>query len=56
MGEDLDTLTLRELQNLEHQLDTALKHVRTKKVRKWSEFEPYFPNAFLFVNFIGDGN
>nr|AHI42988.1 MADS-box protein [Vaccinium vitis-idaea] len=31
MGEDLDTLTLRELQNLEHQLDTALKHVRTKK-------------------------
>ncbi|KAI8528808.1 hypothetical protein RHMOL_Rhmol12G0176800 [Rhododendron molle] len=31
MGEDLDNLSLRELQNLEHQLDTALKHIRTKK-------------------------
>lgn len=31
MGEDLDNLSLRELQNLEHQLDTALKHIRSKK-------------------------
>ncbi|KAL9231529.1 hypothetical protein vseg_006750 [Gypsophila vaccaria] len=31
MGEELDTLSLKELQNLEHQLDTALKHIRSKK-------------------------
>ena len=34
MGEDLDTLSLKELQNLEHQLDTALKHIRSRKVKK----------------------
>ena len=32
MGEDLDPLSLRELQNLEQQLDTALKRIRTRKV------------------------
>lgn len=32
MGEDLDSLSLKELQNLEQQLDTALKHVRLRKV------------------------
>ncbi|KAK8491561.1 hypothetical protein V6N11_063055 [Hibiscus sabdariffa] len=31
MGEELDSLSLKELQNLEQQLDTALKHIRTKK-------------------------
>ncbi|CAM9002699.1 unnamed protein product [Rhodiola kirilowii] len=31
MGEDLDPLSLRELQNLEHQLENALKHIRLKK-------------------------
>ncbi|XP_007045796.2 PREDICTED: truncated transcription factor CAULIFLOWER A isoform X1 [Theobroma cacao] len=31
MGEDLDFLSLKELQNLEQQLDTALKHIRSKK-------------------------
>ncbi|GKV25192.1 hypothetical protein SLEP1_g34662 [Rubroshorea leprosula] len=31
MGEDLDSLSLRELQNLEQQLDSALKLVRSKK-------------------------
>ncbi|GAB2270164.1 hypothetical protein Dimus_005074 [Dionaea muscipula] len=31
MGEDMDTLSLKELQNLEHQLEVALKHVRSKK-------------------------
>ncbi|KAI4365850.1 hypothetical protein MLD38_021799 [Melastoma candidum] len=30
-GEGLDILSLKELQNLEHQLDSALKHVRTRK-------------------------
>ncbi|KZV15989.1 hypothetical protein F511_14355 [Dorcoceras hygrometricum] len=32
MGEDLDSLRLKELQSLEHQLDTSLKHIRTRKV------------------------
>ncbi|XP_022725922.1 truncated transcription factor CAULIFLOWER A-like [Durio zibethinus] len=31
MGEDLDSLSLKELQNLEQQLDTALKHIQSKK-------------------------
>lgn len=31
MGEDLDSLKLKDLQNLEHQLDVALKHVRLRK-------------------------
>ncbi|KAL6587580.1 hypothetical protein OROMI_000558 [Orobanche minor] len=30
-GEDLDPLSLRELQSLQHQLDTALKRIRTRK-------------------------
>ncbi|THG16416.1 hypothetical protein TEA_005859 [Camellia sinensis var. sinensis] len=32
MGEDLDTLSVKELQSLEHQLDSALKHLRSRKV------------------------
>ncbi|KAK1384197.1 FRUITFULL 2 MADS-box transcription factor [Heracleum sosnowskyi] len=31
MGEDLDTLSLKELQNLEGQLDSALKNLRSRK-------------------------
>lgn len=31
MGEELDTLNLKELQNLEQQLDTGLKHIRLRK-------------------------
>lgn len=31
MGEDLDSLSMKELQNLEHQLDSALKHIRSRK-------------------------
>ncbi|XVF85778.1 hypothetical protein PTKIN_Ptkin17bG0144800 [Pterospermum kingtungense] len=31
MGEDLDSMSLKELQNLEQQLDTALKHIRSRK-------------------------
>nr|BAB70749.1 putative MADS-domain transcription factor MpMADS15 [Magnolia praecocissima] len=30
-GEDLDTLSLKELQQLEHQLDAALKHIRSRR-------------------------
>lgn len=32
MGEDLDSLSLKDLQNLEQQLDSALKHIRSRKV------------------------
>nr|ANA05340.1 APETALA1 [Plukenetia volubilis] len=31
LGEELDSMTLKELQNLEHQLDNALKHIRSRK-------------------------
>lgn len=31
MGEGLDSLRLKELQSLEQQLDTSLKHIRTRK-------------------------
>nr|CAA67967.1 MADS3 protein [Betula pendula] len=31
LGDDLESLSHKELQNLEQQLDTALKHVRTRK-------------------------
>lgn len=34
MGEDLDNLSFKELQSVEHQIDSALKHIRTKKVTK----------------------
>ncbi|KAK3002711.1 hypothetical protein RJ639_019199 [Escallonia herrerae] len=37
MGEDLDSLSLKELQNLEHQLDSALKHIRSKKDKALQE-------------------
>ncbi|XP_031405267.1 truncated transcription factor CAULIFLOWER A-like isoform X2 [Punica granatum] len=30
-GEDLDSLSLKDLQSLEHQLDSGLKHIRTRK-------------------------
>lgn len=32
MGEDLDTMSQKELHNLEQQLETSLKHVRSRKV------------------------
>ncbi|KAG6654105.1 hypothetical protein CIPAW_05G122800 [Carya illinoinensis] len=31
LGEDLESLSFKELQNLEQQLDVALKHIRSKK-------------------------
>ncbi|CAA7030869.1 unnamed protein product [Microthlaspi erraticum] len=31
MGEDLDSLSLKELQSLEHQLDAAIKSIRSRK-------------------------
>ncbi|XP_057791790.1 truncated transcription factor CAULIFLOWER A [Salvia miltiorrhiza] len=37
MGEDLDSLSMKELQNLEHQLDVSLKHIRTRKNQLMNE-------------------
>ncbi|KAI9088399.1 hypothetical protein K1719_029848 [Acacia pycnantha] len=37
MGEDLEGLSLKELQNLEHQLESALKHIRSRKNRLMNE-------------------
>ncbi|KHN10637.1 Agamous-like MADS-box protein AGL8 like [Glycine soja] len=31
MGQDLEGLSIKELQNLEHQLESALKHIRSRK-------------------------
>lgn len=32
MGEQLESLNLKELQQLEHQLEISLKHIRSRKV------------------------
>ncbi|XP_073015223.1 agamous-like MADS-box protein AGL8 homolog isoform X2 [Primulina eburnea] len=37
MGEDLDSLRLKELQTLEYQLDNSLKHIRTRKDKALQE-------------------
>ncbi|KAG7029584.1 Floral homeotic protein APETALA 1 C, partial [Cucurbita argyrosperma subsp. argyrosperma] len=37
MGEDLDSMSVQELHNLEQQMDTALKHVRSRKERTIQE-------------------
>ncbi|KAH1076257.1 hypothetical protein AAZX31_19G031700 [Glycine max] len=37
VGEDLDPLNLRELQSLEHQLETAIKRIRTRKNQVMNE-------------------
>ncbi|GAB2297131.1 Agamous-like MADS-box protein ap1 [Dionaea muscipula] len=31
LGQDLESLSMKELQSLEHHLDTALKHIRSRK-------------------------
>ncbi|MCD9645972.1 transcription factor [Datura stramonium] len=36
-GEDLESLSMKELQNLEHQLDSALKHIRSRKDKALQE-------------------
>lgn len=33
MGEQLESLNLKELQQLEQQLESSLKHIRTRKVK-----------------------
>ncbi|XP_042391560.1 truncated transcription factor CAULIFLOWER A-like isoform X1 [Zingiber officinale] len=37
MGEQLDSLTLKELQQLENQLDNSLKHIRSRKNQVMSD-------------------
>jgi hypothetical protein len=34
LGEQLDSLTIKELQQLEQQLDSSLKHIRSRKVNQ----------------------
>jgi MADS-box transcription factor len=36
MGEELDSLNLKELQQLEQQLESSLKHIRSRKVVEMS--------------------
>jgi len=33
MGEQLESLTFREVQQLEHQIDSALRNIRSRKVQ-----------------------
>lgn len=45
MGEDLETLNLKELQQLEQQLESSLKHIRSRKVvNDTSRKESYWCN------------
>ncbi|CAA7036310.1 unnamed protein product [Microthlaspi erraticum] len=37
LGEDLESISLKELQNLEQHLDTALKHIRSRKEKEIQE-------------------
>lgn len=49
MGEELDGLSLKELQSLEQQLDSALKHIRSRKVKA-------ILTTFWLCNFIRGRN
>lgn len=44
MGQDLDPLSLRELQSLEQQIDTSIKRIRSRKVR-----QSYIESELLFL-------
>lgn len=43
LGEDLESMSLKELQNLEQHLDTALKHIRSRKVCLY---------IYIYLNFL----
>ncbi|XP_020234510.1 truncated transcription factor CAULIFLOWER A [Cajanus cajan] len=57
MGQDLDGLSIKELQNLEHQLDSALKHIRSRKnqlmYESISELHKKVSLVFIFLLSIG---
>ncbi|GMH26187.1 hypothetical protein Nepgr_028030 [Nepenthes gracilis] len=40
LGQDLDSLTMKDLQSLEQQLDTALKNIRSRKVSYILNLQP----------------
>jgi hypothetical protein len=46
LGEDLDSLGIKELESLEKQLDSSLKHIRTTRVLKC------FKMVFQFKEFL----
>jgi len=46
MGEDLASMSLKELQSLEQQLDTSLKNIRNRRVRV--EHIPYYVNLLSY--------
>ena len=54
MGEDLDSLALKDLQNIEQQLDSALKQIRARKVF-FKYFNCYILNSIILSNIIGIG-
>ncbi|KAI3696180.1 hypothetical protein L1987_79190 [Smallanthus sonchifolius] len=54
MGEDIESLSMKEIQNLEQQLDTGLKNIRTRKVRMRSSIIfNSLPIIFLDHGFTG---
>nr|GMD35781.1 agamous-like MADS-box protein AGL8 homolog [Ipomoea batatas] len=45
MGEDIDSLSLKELQNLEHQIDSSMKHIRSRKIKEREKEMAEQPNV-----------
>lgn len=45
MGEDLESLNLKELQQLEQQLESSLKHIRSRKVVFFWIVESFYLNS-----------
>lgn len=53
MGEELGSLSLKDLQNLEQQLDSALKNIRSRKVRLCYYLRFFWQCNFMFeLNFM----
>ncbi|XP_058762751.1 truncated transcription factor CAULIFLOWER A-like isoform X1 [Vicia villosa] len=52
MGEELDGLSMKELQNLEHQLDSALKQIRSRKNQVVYESISELQKKVTLSNFI----
>jgi hypothetical protein len=51
LGEDLDSVSLKELQNLEQQIDTALKLIRERKVC-YAAIEKHAKLSYAFITGI----
>jgi hypothetical protein len=52
LGEDLDSLGIKELESLEKQLDSSLKHIRSTRVMHRSDYlgVPYLIYVACFKN------